>query len=621
MNTTVLKERLANLDSVFSGAGRKDDGPSRALVLDLSDESFYDWEIPEQFLEAYVAGPALGARLWAEFAGADVEEESTYESNNPVVLTVSSLSNSGMPGCESLSIAFRSPVSGTLRFNVVSNTFGMRLHGMGYAALIITGRLRRPAVIDIRKSGVVYNISEAFIGFTVSQVEQLVKTGPMTTAMSIGPAGEQKVPFAAVVSEGAVTGRGGLGCVFGYKNIKALCITGFETSFIRRGNPEDVSKALEKLSKILGDSPYCKAMQRGGSSSLVKLSSKNGWAPVFNFSRRTDPRLFHLGGDEVARRYGQNHGGCIGCPVLCRHRTRDGITVPDYDAVLMLGANIACFDMDKIIERYALCLDLGLDPVSTGNVLGWANEAWIRRKANLFEPGFSFKDNSKVLPLIDMIARRTGIGEPLSYGTSALGKACGDSAFAFTVNGLECGPFDYRGAYGQALTDAMGLWFDDYFGVHSSVCRRDNADWAVLNERIVMGLESLGVSPALIVPTMIDSDKKLKRLLSILPKSAIKHVKPHLLAETISAIKGFHVNAEEILNLGDRCWRLIYETDRALGFDMLRDTGNIIPQHFCIDPESNHKTDSILPFRELVDRYCFLRKQTIAVQGSGLNAD
>ena len=333
MNTTVLKERLANLDSVFSGAGRKDDGPSRALVLDLSDESFYDWEIPEQFLEAYVAGPALGARLWAEFAGADVEEESTYESNNPVVLTVSSLSNSGMPGCESLSIAFRSPVSGTLRFNVVSNTFGMRLHGMGYAALIITGRLRRPAVIDIRKSGVVYNISEAFIGFTVSQVEQLVKTGPMTTAMSIGPAGEQKVPFAAVVSEGAVTGRGGLGCVFGYKNIKALCITGFETSFIRRGNPEDISKALEKLSKILGDSPYCKAMQRGGSSSLVKLSSKNGWAPVFNFSRRTDPRLFHLGGDEVARRYGQNHGGCIGCPVLCRHRTRDGITVPDYDAV------------------------------------------------------------------------------------------------------------------------------------------------------------------------------------------------------------------------------------------------------------------------------------------------
>ena len=65
MNTTVLKERLANLDNAFSGAGRKDDGPSRALVLDLSDESFYDWEIPEQFLEAYVAGPALGARLWA----------------------------------------------------------------------------------------------------------------------------------------------------------------------------------------------------------------------------------------------------------------------------------------------------------------------------------------------------------------------------------------------------------------------------------------------------------------------------------------------------------------------------------------------------------------------------
>lgn len=621
MNTTVLKERLENLDRLFFPGNRKADGPSKALVLDLGDESFYDWEIPEQYLAAYVSGPALGARLWAEFAGADVEEQSTYESNNPVVLTASLMSNSGMPGGESLSIAFRSPVTGTLRFNVVSNSFGMRLHSLGYAALIITGRLRRPAVIDIRRSGVVYNISEVFIGYTVSQVEELVKTGPMTTALSIGPAGEQKVPFAAVVSEGATTGRGGLGCVFGYKNIKSLCITGFDTGFSRQGNKDDIDKAIGKLDKVLEDSPYCKAMQRCGSVCLIKGSGKKGWAPVFNFSRRTDPRLFHLGGDEVARRYGQNHGGCIGCPILCRHRTRTGITIPDYASVLMLGSNIACFDMDKIIERYAVCLDMGLDPVSTGNVLGWAYEAWLRRKANLFDEGFSFKDNAKVLPLIEMIARRTGIGEPLSYGTYALGNACGDMGFAFTIRGLECGPFDYRGAYGQSLSDAMGFWFDDYFGIHSSICRRDHADWAVLNEQIVMGLESSGISPALIIPTVTEHEKKLKRRLAIIPKSALKIVKPYLIAEVVSAIKGFDVTVDDILGLGDRCWRLIYEIDRALGFDMFRDNGTLIPQHFCIDPESNHKVDSILPFRALVDRYCFLRKQTIAVQSSSLNAD
>ena len=59
----------------------------------------------------------------------------------------------------------------------------------------------------------------------------------------------------------------------------------------------------------------------------------------------------------------------------------------------------------------------------------------------------------------------------------------------------------------------------------------------------------------------------------------------------------------------------------ALGFDMLDDAESLLPEHFFIDPDSNHKVDSIVPFRDLIDRYCFLRKQPIAVQGSGLNAD
>ena len=76
---------------------------------------------------------------------------------------------------------------------------------------------------------------------------------------------------------------------------------------------------------------------------------------------------------------------------------------------------------------------------------------------------------------------------------------------------------------------------------------------------------------------------------------------------------------EDILNLGDRCWRLIYEINMALGFNMLEDAGSRLPEHFYIDPESNHEQASIVPFRALVDKYCFLRKQIIAAQGSDLS--
>ena len=166
----------------------------------------------------------------------------------------------------------------------------------------------------------------------------------------------------------------------------------------------------------------------------------------------------------------------------------------------------------------------------------------------------------------------------------------------------------------------MGFWFPNYFEIHSNICDMNHEQWAIPNERIVMGMESYGLSPALIVPTVIETNKKLNRKISIIPKSEIKSVKLHVISDVISAVTGIDTQSDDILALGDRCWRLIYEINLALGFDMLEGNESLLPEHFFIDPDSNHKIDSIVPFRDLIDKYCFLRKQTIAVQGSDLNA-
>lgn len=614
MNTLKLDSDLQILDKLFSSKDELlEKRKAGALVIDLSNETSFDWEIPESFLDSYVSGPALAARIWAAFAGDKIDVQNSYESDNPIVITSSSLTNCTVPGGEVTAIAFRSPVSGSLCINSIPNTVGMRLAGFGYSALVMIGRMRRPAIVDIRKSGVGFDVSETFIGYTVSQMESMIGCGPMTTCMSIGPAGEQKVPFAAVICEGEVTGRGGLGCVFGFKNIKALAITGFDTAIsYGKAHVEEVDKALEKLRGVLSESRFCASMQNSGSACLIKAAGKYGWAPVDNYSRRTDPRLFHISGDEICRRYGSDHSGCINCPVLCRHRTYDGIMIPGYEASLMLGSNLGCFEMDRIIERYAQCLDMGLDPVSTGNVLGWAKKASESGVADLLGEGFSFVDNSKVLPLIEMIAKRIGPGEPLSYGVYALGKAFENDTFAYSIRGLECGPYDYRGAYAQCVSDCLGFWFPNFFEIHTRLCKKEHVRWQILNERLVMGLESFGLSRSLIVPTVIEGHKYLDKECSIIPKTVINKLKPNLCAEVLSAMFGQTIQAKDILELGDRTWLLIYEINKALGFEMLSDYDGILPDHFSIDPESNHKDSSIVPIRELFDEYCFLRKQTVA---------
>ncbi|MBR5668210.1 MAG: hypothetical protein IKX15_01200, partial [Spirochaetales bacterium] len=117
---------------------------------------------------------------------------------------------------------------------------------------------------------------------------------------------------------------------------------------------------------------------------------------------------------------------------------------------------------------------------------------------------------------------------------------------------------------------------------------------------------------------VVEPNKKLRKKIKILPNSEINSVKPSVIAGLISIITGSEVFPEQIQVLGERCWRLIYEIDRVLGFDMFEDSEGLLPEHFFIDPDSNHEVPSIVPFRSIVDRYCFLRKQTIALQGSDL---
>lgn len=626
MNKVELEEKLEILDSLKpTRESFFTKRTAKAFVLNLSEESYFDWEIPQAYLEAYVSGPALATRLWTCFVGPEIELPSSYEAHNPVVFTSGSLTNMRVLGGEIVGCAFRSPVTKTLHTCTVANTIGMRLDSLGYAALIIIGRLRRPTIIEIQRSGVTFNTSESFIGYTVSQIESLIGANPMKTILSIGPAGEQKVPFSSVICEGNTIGRGGLGVVFGFKNIKAISITGF-SSEAKGSDDAEKETAIEKLRKLCDESFSCIQMRSSGSACLISNANRYGWAPVSNFRRRTDPRLFHLSGEESTRRFGKDHVGCINCPILCRHLTNDGFVIPDYQALLMLGSNLECFEITTIMVRLALCLDMGLDPISTGNVLGWALQA---KEVGLFtalEPNFSFSNNDCVLPLIEMIAKRVGVGEPLSFGVKALGLAYEDNSFAYEIRGLECGPYDYRGAFSQSLTDIMGLGIHNQFEIISGLCRKDPTIWAVFNETLSLGLSSFGMLPSLIVPVMVDSLKGVRKgcinlASKTIPSLAIKMLKSNIFADILSASLKVPVSYDDILSLGSLCWMLIYETNKALGFNMLEDSYETLPEHFSVDPKSNSKTKLIVPDFDLIQRYNLLRKKCIALKFSKFGSE
>src|SRR5207237_7136285 len=73
--------------------------------------------------------------------------------------------------------------------------------------------------------------TERWGGTTRDTVNALVASeGADADAIAIGPAGEQRVRFAALAhywkNREAVSGRGGLGAVLGSKNVKAVAVKG-----------------------------------------------------------------------------------------------------------------------------------------------------------------------------------------------------------------------------------------------------------------------------------------------------------------------------------------------------------------------------------------------------------
>ena len=489
MNKQALEQSVryadANAKSVLSHRL-----PSKALIADLSEESFYEFDIPQAYLEKYAGGPALGTRLWADFAGYSVDDPACLESENPIVAIPS------VSGTEQTCIVFCSPATGNLAFN----NFFSSLSVAPYTALVIVGRLKKKGVVKYESGTCSFEYTDSLSDKNTSEINSVYPN-----CIACGRAGDNAVTFATCIHNNHTTGRGGLGYVFAAKNIKAL-----------------VLEKEEKESSV-----------RINDNKLIQLANRYGWAPVSNFSLRYDPRLFYL------------------CPV------KSPSSIP-YDARLMLGSNCNTFDISKVQKRYEFCIENSLDPVSAGNILG----AYITQNKET-----DFKDNTKVMHLLEMLVKNADIYAGLEDEL-------------YEINGLECGPYDYRGCFAQSLSDGLGNCFPVFFALKRTGFSKDFAKLVSFNEMLVYGLQSLGISENVIF-SLLDSKPNLKRI-----SYAITH--------TIKSTVPFR----SILKVGENCRSLIRRVNAHLKILMPS-----VPDYFCIEPECNYSDKTVVPFRTLLNNY------------------
>jgi len=555
------------------------------LHIDIGSESYSQIPLEEDEAKALLGGRLLALTLWERFAQFDELHQKSYELGNPVVFAPGSAVDTPQSCCTSYTVVTKSPITGQLSITSAASSLAQAIVDCGYSALVITGRARRLTMFSIAKGKVEFASSEALHDQLTTEV---AKRSNAAHVVAIGPAGEHLVSHASLYANGQNITRGGVGLVFGMKNIKYFTLHPHlqgRDSY----NSERMGKLSTSLLKDINSTKIGRSVAEQGSIALLQKANHHGWAAIDTYSTRIDGRLWGLC---PRSREQQTNTEVPACPA-CTERSALAL-----ESAMALGSNLELFDSRSVQQLATRCLENGLDPVSVGSVLAWARKC--RQDGLLgFLPDMQRSTAMVYLRLIDAMAFGRGTGEQLGKSLGELVSLYGGAEHAFMVQNLPLPPYDYRALPVQAILAATGdetlvfgelLWGNRY--------RRGNerrlASWALSAQTLGIAMEGVGVCPWIAVSHFAHTlfhfplFKRERKLLA-------------RLAELASLSEGYEIDSSWMVHYARTCLK----KQRELNDRLRGKTGPYgeLPDQLLVNGKSNYRAAQVVPLARLLDAY------------------
>jgi len=385
---------------------------------------------------------------------------------NKLVFAAGPLTGFGLPNSGKLVVAAKSPLTDGYGDGNIGTVAAVQMRKAGYDAVIIEGKADTPVVLHIKNKVAEFLDAKDFWGLNSFKTEAQLKNIYERTAgiVSIGPAGENLVKFANVVSqEGRAGGRPGMGAVMGSKNLKAVVFEGSET--LPAAYPKEMKELSAAGYREVMTKPSYTFWKRQGTMSTVEWSQENSTLPTFNFREAVFNKADKIGGFAMEKIKVSNRG-CPQCNMTCGNVVKDSdkkLAELDYENTVMLGSNIGLGNLKQVAALNRVADELGLDTISLGNVLGFAMETSQKK---LVPEKVRWGKFEETKALINDIAYRRGFGEVLAEGVQAAAAKIGHGAsdWAMHIKGLEITAYDCHAAPAMALayaTSSIGAHHKD----------------------------------------------------------------------------------------------------------------------------------------------------------------
>ncbi|MHA2359544.1 MAG: aldehyde ferredoxin oxidoreductase family protein [Candidatus Thorarchaeota archaeon] len=582
----------------------------KILRIDLSDKSFKIDPLSSAWIKQVIGGRAANTKRLYDELNMDCDP---LGPENMLVFGIGPLTGSLLPASAFFTVSAKSPMTGILGDSAAGGQFGAEMKLTGFDQIIITGSAEGLCYLSVSDSGVDFVDSPELAGKTIVQstahIRKQLRNYEVQVA-AIGPAGENKVAFSTIVSSGnRVNGRCGMGAVMGSKNLKALVLRG--TNVIEYAEPLALKEESEKIREKIAQHNEYKKRYDMGTTMLMHDLNGIGILPTNHFQEGICDYVDDISGEKLASEFKVKNKACFNCNLHCSRYYITETTEaegPEFETLCSFSSRLGSSDLSFALDMNTWLNQMGLDCISTSEVIGWLIEC---QEKGLIQPedvggiSVAWGETEKIHDLVKKITFREGIGEKLAMGATKFSKEFSEAAqkLVMQVKGLDiiCG--DPRGIKAYGLTYAIAsrggdhLRAEPYFELTNRV---EESKKRFGTEKAALRLEEEGKAALVTysekIALLTDSLTMCKNIglcMDVLNFESASNL--------LKAATGYSYTPELIQKLMGDSVDLQFQLNRKFGITREDDT---LPERFTKDPLPRGPTKgSTVNIERMVDEY------------------
>ncbi|NLG50583.1 MAG: aldehyde ferredoxin oxidoreductase family protein [Chloroflexi bacterium] len=416
----------------------------RILHVNLTTGKIEVEEPPESFYRMTMGGSGMAMHYLLRMVPAHADP---LGPDNVLVLSVGVMTGAPISGQSRVMANAKSPLTGAIGDAQGGGFWPAEFRSAGFDAIVITGQSPRPVYLWVHDGEAELRDAAHLWGGVTGETEAALREelgDKKIEVLQIGPAGEKLSRMACIINmSNRACGRTGMGAVMGSKKLKAVAVRGHGS--VELADKEKLRELARWGADNLEESGVWSFRLHGTAGGINGLQA-TGALPTRNWSSGVFEGWQKIWGQTMTETILKERDTCYGCVVRCKRvvettgpfATDPRYGGPEYETIATTGSYCGIDDLEAISKANEICNKYGLDTISCGATVAFAMDCYeqgILTKEDTGGIDLHFGNAAAMVQMVEMIARREGLGDLLAEGSYRAAQKIGKGAEDLVVTG------------------------------------------------------------------------------------------------------------------------------------------------------------------------------------------